>query len=103
MKWTRRQEVRAWFDKHILHIMSPTAKANGFDYMWDMMRTLKRGRKHVEIISATMGDGTSIIVNGMCAFCGNKLEEGRLFMCEECQKKEDDLCENRRYVQRDKY
>lgn len=49
------------------------------------------------------GASAKIIVNGRCSCCGNKLEEGRLFICEECQKKEDDLCENRRYVQRDKY
>ena len=39
-----------------------------------------------------------IVENGKCALCGKSLEKGRLFICRECQKKEDNLCENRRYA-----
>lgn len=36
-----------------------------------------------------------IVENGKCAVCGKQLEKDRLFICRECQKKEDELCDNR--------
>lgn len=47
--------------------------------------------------------GMKIVENGKCVVCGKPLEKDRLFICRECQKKEDDLCENRRYAFRKKY
>ena len=43
-------------------------------------------------------DMFDVIVNGICPLCGKNLEKGRLFLCQDCQKKEDELCENRRYA-----
>lgn len=39
-----------------------------------------------------------IIENGKCCVCGKHLEKGRLFICEKCQKEDDETCENRRYA-----
>ena len=60
MKWTKREIIRAWLDKYIFHIPSPSACANGFRYMWDFMRAYKRGSKAVKIISYFTEDGTEI-------------------------------------------
>lgn len=43
------------------------------------------------------------VVNGRCVLCEKQLEKGRLFLCKECQKKEDELCDNRRYAIPSKY
>lgn len=47
--------------------------------------------------------GMEIVENGKCVLCGKPLEKDRLFICRECQKKENDLCENRRYAIPKKY
>lgn len=39
-----------------------------------------------------------IVENGKCVLCGKPLEKDRLLICKECQKKEDELYDNRRYA-----
>ena len=54
--WTKREIIRAWFDKHIFHIASPSACARGFRYMWDLMKASKNDK----IVTYLAEDGTEI-------------------------------------------
>lgn len=56
MKWTKREIIRAWLDKYIFHIASPSACARGFRYMWDLMKA----SKHDKIVTYLSEDGTEI-------------------------------------------
>lgn len=55
-KWTKREIIRAWFDKYIFHIHSPSAHARGYQYMWDLMKA----SKHDKIVTYLSEDGTEI-------------------------------------------
>ena len=44
--YTKEEKRRAWLDKYILGIASPSAVANGFKYRWDMIKAHEEEAKH---------------------------------------------------------
>lgn len=38
---TRRQWVRAWIEKYVFRMHSPSAHAQGYDFAWDMYKSIK--------------------------------------------------------------
>lgn len=38
---TRWQWIRAWIEKYVLRIHSPSAHAQGYDFAWDMYKSIK--------------------------------------------------------------
>jgi len=39
--------------------------------------------------------GIKVIVNGNCMICGKPLDNGRIFLCETCEKKEKEYRESK--------
>ena len=45
-KYTKEEKRRAWLDKYILGIASPSAVALGYKYRWDMIKAHEEEAKH---------------------------------------------------------